>query len=121
MRIETTLTTAAVDALAEFPLAIVELLENAVRHSTAASPTVTVSVTLDDETASLLVTDEASPIPDAEATVLTGGVDMTDVYHSTGLGLWLVYWLVELSGGRVDVTRTDGGNQVEVILPLATD
>jgi signal transduction histidine kinase len=43
---------------------------------------------------------------------------MSDIYHSTGLGLWLVYWVVELSDGHVAVEeRADGGNRVVVHLP----
>jgi PAS domain S-box-containing protein len=61
-------------------------------------------------------TDDAPAIPDLEADVLTGAEQMTHVQHSSGLGLWPVYWVVELSGGRIAVESTADGNRVTVAL-----
>jgi len=45
---------------------------------------------------------------------------MNDVYHSSGLGFWLVYWCVELSGGSIDVDSVpDSGNTITITLPRA--
>ncbi|WP_284012385.1 PAS domain-containing protein [Halobaculum litoreum] len=50
------------------------------------------------------------PIPTVEANVLRGVHEMDDVVHSTGLGLWLVYWTVDAAGGSVTVeSPPDGG------------
>ena len=47
---------------------------------------------------------------------------MTDVYHSSGLGFWLVYWSVELSDGDVSVqSGDDRGNEIKITLPRAND
>jgi PAS domain S-box-containing protein len=103
-------------ALPELHLAVVELVENAVLHSDADTPLVSVTVETDAERVRLLIDDDAPPLPEMEAAVLRGDHEMDGLYHSTGLGLWLVYWVVELSGGRIEVTRHDGGNRIRVDL-----
>jgi PAS domain S-box-containing protein len=103
-------------ALPELRLAVVELLENAILHSDADTPLVSVTVELDAERVAILVDDDAPPVPEMEEAVLAGHHNMDGLYHSTGLGLWLVYWVVELSDGRIEVTRRGGGNRVRVDL-----
>ncbi len=98
-------------------LAVVELLENAIAHSRNERPVVHVTVRSNEERATLVVEDDAPPIPGVEAQVLTGGHAMTDIYHSTGLGLWLAYWAVDLSDGEITVDAADGdGNRITVEL-----
>jgi PAS domain S-box-containing protein len=109
-------------ALDELEVAVVELVENAVRHSPDAAPTVAVDVRPDGEWVVVAVADDAAPLPETEAAVLRGDHEMTTTYHSTGLGLWLVYWVVELSGGRVAEPTHDGtGNTVEIRVPRADE
>lgn len=106
----------AVDTLGT---AIVELVENAVTHTTADDPTVVVEVTATADRVTLTVADDAPPIPEMEARVLTGDHEMTRVSHSSGLGVWLVYWVVTLSDGEVTVESAADGNRVRVTLPQA--
>jgi len=118
----TSLDPVAVDGRVELRSAVIELLENAVRHAETADPTVRIDLTRTADGAELVVRDDHAPIPAVEANVLRGDHDMTDVYHSSGLGLWLVYWSVELSGGRVDVeSGPDRGNEITVALSRACD
>ncbi|WP_276270678.1 PAS domain S-box protein [Haloarcula litorea] len=98
--------------------AVRELVENAVEHAPGDDPTVRVEVRALEHGVELRVRDECPPIPESEVAVLTGDREMDDVYHTTGLGLWLVYWTVDLSGGIVEFERTsDDGNTVTVLLP----
>jgi signal transduction histidine kinase len=101
--------------------AVEELLENAVRHSDGDRPAVSVTVEDADDgdrdEVELLVADDCPPIPGDEVAVLTGEYGRDDLHHSTGLGLWLVYWSAELSDGSVDVESTDDGNRVRLCLP----
>jgi len=118
----TTPETAPTVALCELEYAIVELVENGIRHAEDDAPVVNVSVSVGERETTLTVTDDGPPIPAFEASVLTGDHEMTDIYHSTGLGLWLVYWVVELSGGRIEVdSPTDDGNCVRIHLPRGED
>jgi len=107
--------------LAQLRLAVIELVENGVRYSEVDRPRVRVAVEANGETVVVRITDEAPPIPANEREVLTGGREMTDLYHSTGLGLWLVYWVVELLDGEITVSETVAGNEVRLSLPAAEE
>jgi PAS domain S-box-containing protein len=105
----------------ELELAATELLENAIQHSDTDDPTVRIRLRRSAYHAELVVEDESTPIPPAEAAVLTGDHDMNQVYHSSGLGFWLVYWCVELSNGHVAVHSESGrGNRITATLPRDT-
>ncbi|WP_276257851.1 PAS domain-containing sensor histidine kinase [Haloglomus litoreum] len=109
--------TADAQALPELHLAIAELIENAILHSDADAPPVPVTVEVDAERIGVLVESETPPIPEMEVAVLRGDHEMDGLYHSTGLGLWLVYWVVELSDGRIEVSRHDSLNRIRIELP----
>lgn len=101
----------------ELEAAVVELVENAVTHNQATQPAVEVTVSVEGAV-TLTVADDGVDIPSMEASVLTGNHEMNALYHSSGLGLWLIYWAVELSEGSIAVeTREGGGNRIRVRLP----
>lgn len=111
--------TAPACGIDELEAAIVELIENAVTHNEHPQPAVDVSVSV-DAMVTLTVADEGVSIPSMEASVLTGDHEMTALYHSSGLGLWLIYWVVERSGGSITVEpRESGGNRIRVQLQTA--
>ena len=116
--IETTRPDAATArAIHEIELAVTELLENAVRHEPNGVPELSVAVETHSETVSVAIADNCPPIPEIEYRILTGDWKMDDVYHTSGLGLWLVYWVVDLSDGQIAFERSDSGNTVTVTLP----
>ena len=101
----------------ELEAAVVELIENAVTHNEATQPSVDVTVSVDDAV-TLTVEDDGVTIPSMEASVLTGDHEMDALYHSSGLGFWLIYWVIELSEGSIAVeAREAGGNRIQVTLP----
>ncbi|WP_255151133.1 PAS domain-containing sensor histidine kinase [Halorarius halobius] len=100
----------------ELELAIEELLDNAVRHAGTDAPTVSLAVERRDDTVVIAVTDPGPPIPDNEFEMLFEG-RASDVNHGTGMGLWVVYWVVDLADGDLSFDRGDGGNRVVVTLP----
>jgi PAS domain S-box-containing protein len=109
-----------VSSLEEVQCAVVELLENAIRHGADGTPDVAVVLRATEEGGELLVRDDCPPIPEFDRRVLLGDHEDDAVYHSSGCGLWLVYWVVDLSGGRVEVEAGDGGNEVRVAFPRPT-
>jgi signal transduction histidine kinase len=101
--------------------AIENLLANAIEHNDADSPTVWVDVEVDDEEGVLAIriADDGPGIPEAEVAVLQRGRE-TSLEHASGLGLWLVHWIVTESGGSVSFEeREPRGSVVELTLPLA--
>lgn len=87
-------------------LAIDEALENAIVHNGQDHPRVTVGV--DQKTSAsevrIEIADNGSGIPDDQWNVITAGEE-TALAHSSGIGLWLIYWTVTALGGTLE--RTD--------------
>ncbi len=100
-------------------LVVENLVENAIRHAGPA-PTVEVAVAHEDCQVTLAVADDGPGIPPAEIDVVTGETDITQLTHSSGLGLWLVRWMVDNYGGSVSFAESDlGGSRVEIALEPA--
>jgi PAS domain S-box-containing protein len=92
-----------------------ELVENSLEHAGAA-PAVSVDVEPTPETVSVTVADDGPGIPDHELDVLTGNEPITQLSHGSGLGLWLVIWVVESYGGTVRFENTAEGASVRLTL-----
>ncbi|MFO7834308.1 MAG: ATP-binding protein [Halohasta sp.] len=99
------------------------LVDNAIRHNDAAEPRATVSAsTGDDGTVRLAVRDNGPGIPVAEQRIIVDDAEITPLNHGSGLGLWLVKWIVDSYGGTVGIdTLADGGTVVELQLNRAVD
>ena len=103
-------------------LAIEEVLENAVRHNDAEDHRVRVTLAIDGSWAVLRVRDDGPGMSGFDKDVLESGEAIDTLTHGSGLGLWLVYWAVDRSGGEI---RVDGceprGTEITVRLPVAPD
>jgi PAS domain S-box-containing protein len=107
-----------VEAIPEVRRAFVELIENGIVHDDGDHPRVEVSARVEDDAVVVTVDDEAPPIPASEAEVVTGTSPITPLKHGSGLGLWLVNWIVGRSGGSLGFeTAEDGGTAARVRLP----
>ena len=102
--------------------AVSELIENAVKHNAATEPRVTVSVREEGESLLLTVEDTGPGIDEMEANVISKGKE-TALEHGSGLGLWLVNWIVTRYGGSFQIEESDdgGGTRALVRLPGITD
>ncbi len=131
-----TVETAAADAGARVPghdlleSAVHNVVENAVEHAGREDPTVEVSVRVRPADAAgdgarprlpggevpasvveVVVDDDGPGFPDRERTVLEeGGEDALE--SSSGMGLWVVHWIVDAVGGVTTVADRDGGGSV---------
>lgn len=84
--------------------ALTELIENAVEHNDKQTP----RVSIDAESVSwkgadmveLRIRDNGPGIPETEIEVLDRGYE-TDLYHLSGIGLWLAKWVTTKSGGEI--------------------
>lgn len=98
-------------------VAITELCENAIVHASSDQPTVSVNVTAAEVPGSVCLTVEnEGDIPPATQAAITEGSEKP-LQHSSGLGLWLVKWLVEQSYGQLSLCEADELCQVQVRLP----
>jgi PAS domain S-box-containing protein len=108
---------ATVSANPAVEMAVAELVENALTHAGDA-PTVAVSVRRDGEWVVLEVVDDGPGIDQTELEALETGTERP-LTHASGLGLWLVSWTVESSGGTV-AFDTNGGTCIRLRLPAAS-
>jgi len=96
------------------------LLTNAVQHNDKDLPEVTVSVTVDAETARVRIADNGPGIPDNRKDEVFEQGSMALDSEGTGLGLYLVDTLVDRYGGEVRVEDNDPEGAVFAVeLPVA--
>lgn len=99
--------------------ALWNLLENAVEH-TGDEPTVRVAVRPSGAETVLEIADDGPGIPPQEIEVLREGRE-TALEHGSGIGLWLVDWVVAHSDGELTFESTDEGTTVEIRFRTAGD
>jgi PAS domain S-box-containing protein len=94
------------------------LLDNAIRHNDGQNPRATVSAQeLDPTTVEVAVVDNGPGIPESEQRLILEDGEITPLNHGSGLGLWLVKWIVDAYGGSLDIeTPTRGGSIVRLHL-----
>lgn len=95
-----------------------QLVENGISHNESPSPSVDISITKSDDMLRCSVADDGPGIPESELAVFDSGEE-TSLDHASGLGLWMVHWVVNEFGGEVHVESTDDGTSVTVTLPTA--
>ncbi len=97
-----------------------ELVSNAIEHNDSDEPRVHLRVNegKTDETHVVIeISDNGPGIEDQELQTILSGEE-TPLRHSSGVGLWLVNWVVERAGGTV-AFENDDGCTVRVRLPRA--
>jgi PAS domain S-box-containing protein len=104
-----------VEVYPSFERAIEELLENAAKHGGEA-PTVDVTVENVPNAVDIRIADDGPGLSTQETAVLEEGVE-TALRHGSGLGLWLVHWVVTSHEGTVEPSVTDEGTTMTVRIP----
>lgn len=102
----------------ELDYAIAELVANALEHAES-TPAVRVTVTESDEVVEISIRDNCSPIPPEQRSAMADRWEMDDLHHPEGMGLWLVYWVADRSGGDLAFDTHDDGNVVTLTVPNA--
>lgn len=90
-----------VAAIPQLPMAIEEVVRNAIEHAADSSPTVTLEITARDGEVVVRIADDGPGLPEMEVDVLSSPESESDVYHGQGLGLWMVWLAVSRSGGKI--------------------
>jgi signal transduction histidine kinase len=99
-----------------FDLAVRNVVENALEHSTAETPRATITVSTTGDGVSVRVDDNGPGIPEAETAVI--GTDReTALDHATSIGLWLVEWATTACGGTVTFGESPDGGRVDLWFP----
>lgn len=105
--------------------ALSELVDNAVEHANASDPRVEVSVCRvgyeNGDRIEFAVVDDGPGLPELEQQALSAGRE-TPLEHGSGLGLWMVQWIVQSAGGDVRFSeRPGGGTVITVSLPHGSE
>jgi signal transduction histidine kinase len=108
-------------AAPKLDVALDHVLTNAVAHNNSDQPQVDVTVRPPETTdgyAKICVVDNGPGIPTQEREVLLEGTE-APLKHGSGLGLWLVNWIVNRSGGYIAFDDNEPrGSQVTLALPV---
>jgi PAS domain S-box-containing protein len=102
-------------------IALTEAIENAVIHTDQETPTVDVTVRAGSDPPRLHVTvaDTGPGVPEEEWAIIQSGIE-EPLSHTTGIGLWLIYWTITAAGGKVTLAENEPrGTVVEIEVPLA--
>jgi len=106
--------TVAVTAIPRVIDALSELVENAVVHNDTARPSVVVRINQTENGVTVSITDNGPGIPSEDAKILTGNQSVQQLAHGSGVGLWLIYWILDLSGASATVDADETGSTVRV-------
>ncbi|THE64948.1 PAS domain S-box protein [Salinadaptatus halalkaliphilus] len=93
------------------------LLENALEHA-GDEPTVDVTVDRGDDETTVTIADDGPGIPPAELAVLEQGEE-TPLEHTSGVGLWIVHWVVDRSGASITFDTGSAGTRVSIRIPTS--
>jgi signal transduction histidine kinase len=93
----------SVQASDKLRFVIDNLIDNALRHNS--NPTV--EITAEEagiDGVYLYIDDDGSGLPAVEKRIITGKCEIDQLNHGSGLGLWLVRWILDTYYAEVDVT-----------------
>lgn len=93
------------------------LISNAIEHNTG-DICVDVNIRKSKETDEVIlsVADNGNGISDTHREIITGDREITALSHGSGIGLWVVRWVADRTGARINFDRnTHGGTTVTVI------
>lgn len=113
--IETSITCdAAINADRRLKIVLDNLLDNALRYDPSEKPYAEVVVRSDDDSSVLVeIIDRGPGIPQSEVDIIVGDSDVTPLTHGSGLGLWLVKWIIE--SYRADLSIETSGTEGSIV------
>ncbi|WP_424008570.1 histidine kinase N-terminal 7TM domain-containing protein [Haloferax denitrificans] len=97
--------------------ALKHLIDNALEHNDRVIPEVAVTVERSQTSTDYVeirIADNGPGVPDAELSVLESGTE-TPLQHISGLGLWLVQWIIDRSNGRLRFGENEPRGTVAVV------
>jgi len=111
-------TTGRIEGGATLRRAVANIVENAIVHNDDPNPTVDIRVT-DGPQADQIdvrIEDDGPGIPQHEIDTIVGETEITQLQHSTGIGLWIVQWLVDVFDGELLFDVGESGSVVTLRL-----
>lgn len=97
--------------------AISNAVENSLSHNSD-SVDIEIRSEIHEDIVNVYIEDNGAGLPESEKEIIMEEEE-TPLSHGSGVGLWLMKWSVEKSGGELFLSNTDEGARVEMELPLA--
>jgi signal transduction histidine kinase len=97
--------------------AIGNAVENALEHNDG-PVTIEITSEVGPDTVTVRIEDDGAGIPQSDLEALNSEAE-SKLTHSSGVGLWLMKWIVEKSDGSITLSNTDEGACVEMVLTRA--
>jgi len=101
-------------------LAVRSVIENGIVHNDGKAPALTIEIRRTETAVTISVEDDGPGINPEETEILETR-EINQLQHSSGLGLWLLYWAVRNSEGDVEITNTGSGALVVMTLERVRD
>jgi PAS domain S-box-containing protein len=105
-----------IKAVPEVMLAFENLLDNAARHNDREQPLVEITLRDADTGAVVTIRDNGPGIPKQELMALEGDKE-TSLRHATGIGLWLVGWILKKDTASYTYETGETGTEFRVRFP----
>jgi PAS domain S-box-containing protein len=111
-------TTGRIEGGATLRRAVANVVENAIVHNDSETPSVDIRVTAGpaDDQIDVRIEDDGPGIPQHEIDTIVGETEITQLQHSTGIGLWIVQWLVDVFDGELLFDASESGSVVTLRL-----
>lgn len=107
-----------VEATRALVIAVEELVENAADHHDEEAGRVEIQAEVAPDALEIQVVDDGPGIPEDELAYVQGEREPTQVEHSSGIGLWMINWIVRTLGGELTFEANDPrGTVVRVSVP----
>ena len=104
----------------QFEVVLENIAENGIQHNEAADAYLSITAARDADGVAVRVTDNGPGIPPHELQAIEAS-ESSQLYHGSGLGLWLSSWVVTVLGGALDFEVTDEGTRVRIRIPDRSD
>lgn len=107
-----------VNAGSKLNIAIESLIDNSIRYNTSKNPKVDINCEVISESeVKIKIKDNGPGIPPQEADIINRNKEINQLNHGSGLGLWMVKWVIKNYNGDIKIKKPkSGGTLVEITL-----
>lgn len=99
-----------------FSLAITNIIDNAFRHNDSDVEVTIEVVNVTPNKVVLSLRDTGSKIPPSEAQIIRDGADIEQLNHGSGLGLWIIRWVLSNHNASLDFSTSAEGTEYKFTL-----
>lgn len=97
--------------------ALDNIVDNALRHNTE-RVTIQITATVGEHWVDLSIADTGGGLPPVEKEIITGKRQVDQLNHSSGLGLWLIKWILDQHDAGLNIKTADvPGTTFDMTLP----